>query len=321
MFAMDFDITIGKFRLALLESVTVKCSVENLADTAVITLPGAEFNRALEVEDKIKEGDAVTIKFGYDAKLQTQGLPTEFEGYVESIATDNGSIKINCEDEIYKFRKDLKNTVLSNVTVKALLQHVIDKLGGFDLSCDYDFKYDQFTIYQATGFDVLKKVQDETRANIYLKGTTLHVHPQYSEIGRKVIYGFAVNIEKSDLKYKDARQRKFIATVEGTDAKGKTVKVTKGTPGGDKFTIKLPGVSDKATLEKRAEEELKIRAYSGYEGNFTTWLIPRIEPTDLAELRDADYEYKAGFYYTVSVETTFASGGGSRKVTIGKKIG
>lgn len=319
MFAMDFDITIGSFRLTTLESVVVTCSVENLADTATITLPGAAYNRALEIESKIKEGDPVRIRFGYDANLQE--LPVEFEGYVESIATDDGSIKINCEDEIYKFRKDLKNVVLSSVSVKQLLEHVIKELGGFELSCDYDFKYDKFTIYEATGFDVLKKVQEETRANIYLKGKTLHVHPQYAEIGKEVICDFAVNIEKSELKYKDARKRKFIATIEGTDAKGKTVKVTKGTPGGDKFTLKLPGVSDKATLERRAEEELKIRAYSGYEGNFTGWLLPRIEPTDVVELRDADYEYKTGKYYVVAVATTFAAGGGSRKVTIGKKIG
>lgn len=319
MFAMDFDITIGSFRLTTLESVVVTCSVENLADTATITLPGAAYNRALEIESKIKEDDPVCIRFGYDAHLQE--LPMEFEGYVESIATDDGSIKINCEDEIYKFRRDLKNTVLASVSVKELLEHVLRELGGFTLSCDYEFKYDKFTIYEATGFDVLKKIQEETRANIYLRGTTLHVHPQYAETGRTVIYDFAVNIEKSDLKYKDARKRKFIATVEGTDAKGKTVKVTKGTPGGDKFTIKLPGVSDKATLERRAEEELKIRAYSGYEGNFTGWLLPRIEPTDVVELRDADYEYKTGKYYVVAVATTFAAGGGSRKVTIGKKIG
>lgn len=319
MFAMDFDITIGSFRLTTLESVVVTCSVENLADTATIALPGAAYNRALEIESKIKEGDAVRIRFGYDAHLQE--LPVEFEGYVESIATDDGSIKINCEDEIYKFRKDLKNVVLSSVSVKQLLKHVIKELGGFEFSCDYDFKYDKFTIYEATGFDVLKKVQEETRANIYLKGKTLHVHPQYAEIGKEVICDFAVNIEKSELKYKDARKRKFIATVEGTDAKGKTVKVTKGTPGGDKFTLKLPGVSDRATLERRAEEELKIRAYSGYEGSFTGWLLPRIEPTDVVELRDADYEYKTGKYYVVAVATTFAAGGGSRKVTIGKKIG
>lgn len=108
-------------------------------------------------------------------------------------------------------------------------------------------------------------------------------------------------------------------TVEGTDAAGKAVKVTKGTPGGDKFTIKLPGVSDKGTLERRADEELKIKAYSGYEGSFTAWLVPRVEPGDAVELRDAEYEAKNGTYYVVSTETTFSSGGGSRKITIGKK--
>lgn len=315
---MDFDITLGKFRLTALEKATVKLSVENLADTAVITLPGAENNKALEVENKLAEGDPVVVKFGYDADLQD--LPVEFEGYIESIATDDGSIRINCEDEIYRFRKDLQDTVLSNVTVKALLEYVIKELGGFTLSCDYDFKYDKFTIYQATGYDVLKKVQEDTRANIYLKGKTLHVHPQYAEIGKKVFYDFGVNIEKSALKYKDAKKRKFLAIVEGTDAAGKTVKVTKGTPGGDKFTIKIPGVSDKATLEARADEELKIRAYTGYEGNFTAWLIPRTEPTDIVVLRDDDYEYKTGSYYTVAVESTFEASGGSRKVTIGKKL-
>lgn len=315
---MDFDITIGSFRLTTLESVVVTCSVENLADTATIALPGAAYNRALEIESKIAEGDPVHIRFGYDAHLQD--LPVEFEGYVESIATDDGSIRINCEDEIYRFRKDLKNAVLSSVSVEELLRHVIRELGGFELSCDYDFKYDKFTIYEATGFDVLKKVQEETRANIYLKGKTLHVHPQYAETGKHVICDFAVNIEKSDLKYKDARKRKFIATIEGTDAHGKTVKITKGTPGGDKFTLKLPGVSDRATLERRADEELKIRAYSGYEGSFTGWLLPHIAPADIVELRDEDYEYKTGQYYVVSVVTTFAAEGGSRKVTIGKKI-
>ena len=76
---------------------------------------------------------------------------------------------------------------------------------------------------------------------------TLHVHPQYAQIGEKVIYDFAVNIEKSDLKYRDASKRKFLAVVEGTDAKGKTIRIERGTTGGDKFTLKLPGVSDPAS--------------------------------------------------------------------------
>ena len=130
-----------------------------------------------------------------------------------------------------------------------------------------------------------------------------------------------MNIEKSELKYRDARTRKFICTIEGTDAAGKTVKVTKGTPGGDKFNLKIPGVSDRVTLERRADEELKIRSYTGYEGSITGWLVPYVEPAWVAEIRDADYEYKTGKYYVVAVETSFSSAGGKRKVTLGKKIG
>ncbi|MBR1633063.1 MAG: hypothetical protein IJ686_04850 [Bacteroidales bacterium] len=319
MYSMEFDIKVGSYRLTMINSVQVKKSVENLADTAVITLPAAVYNKALDIESKIAEGDAVTIRFGYDKT--GDALPVEFAGYVESISTDDGSIKINCEDELYNYRKDLKDTVLSGVTVKKLMEHVNAELGGFSLKCDYDFKYDKFTIYNATGFDVLKKVQQETKANIYLVGKTLHIHPQYSEVGATVIYDFARNIERSELKYKDEKKRKFMCVIEGTDEKGKTIKVQKGTPGGDRFSLKIPGVSDRSTLEKRAEEELKIKAYTGYEGSLTGWLIPSVEPTMQVEIRDADYEYKTGKYYVVAVETTFSQQGGKRKVTLGKKIG
>ena len=50
MYAMNFDITIGPFRLTTLESVVVTRSVENLADTATITLPGAVCSYAPELE-------------------------------------------------------------------------------------------------------------------------------------------------------------------------------------------------------------------------------------------------------------------------------
>jgi hypothetical protein len=320
MYDIRYHITIGNFRLRMLDKLAVKTSVENLADTATITLPGTADNVALEVESKIAEGDRVTVCFGYDA--EEMDLPVEFEGYVESIATDNDSIVINCEDEIYKLRiTDLTDTVLMNITVKELLEHILGDVGtGYTLSCDYDFKYDKFTIRNATAFDVAKKVQEETGANIYLVGTVLHVHPQYAELGERVIYDFARNIEKSALKYKDATRRKLLVTIEGTDAKGTTVKVQRGDTGGDKFSLKIPGVSDIKTMENRADEVLKQKSYSGYDGDITGWLIPQVKPTDRIEIRDFDYKYKNGTYYVLSVETTLSEAGGSRKVSIGAKL-
>ena len=300
MYSMNFDITIGKYRLAALEKVAIKCSVENLADTADITLPGTLFNRALKVEQKIAEGDAVRIRLGYDRILRD-----EFSGYVSEIATDNDSVRIHCEDELYKFRKDLKDRVLKSVTVKTLLTSSPKR--------SENMKWHAITIsrmitspsMQRRGTTCCARCRSETKANIYLRGKTLHVHPQYAQIGEKVIYDFAVNIEKSDLKYRDASKRKFLAVVEGTDAKGKTIRIERGTTGGDKFTLKLPGVSDRKSLEQRADEELKVRAYTGYEGSFTGWLEPYVEPTWLAEIRDTEYEYKNGSYYVLGRRNDF----------------
>lgn len=51
---MGYDITVGRYKVGMLDSVEIHKSVELLADTAEITLPGAQYNAALEVEDKLK---------------------------------------------------------------------------------------------------------------------------------------------------------------------------------------------------------------------------------------------------------------------------
>ena len=63
---MQYDIQIGEYRLGMLDKVEIHKSVEQLADTAVITLPASQYNKALQVEDKLKRGDSVIIKLGYE---------------------------------------------------------------------------------------------------------------------------------------------------------------------------------------------------------------------------------------------------------------
>jgi len=323
MLNMNFHIEIGNYQLMMVDSVKIKTSVEQLSDTATILLPGSVFNKYLEVESKIARGDKVLIKLGYD-----DNLVTEFEGYIESISTDDGAITLNCEDELFNYRVSLADVVLINKTAKAkgisvneILTYVNTKIGkGFTLSCDYDFSYDKFVIRSTTGYDVLKKIQEEAKPNVYMKGTVLHVHPQYSEIFGTADYNFAVNIEKSDLKYKIESDRKYLVEVEGKGADGKTIKVEVGTTGGDKMKLKISGVSKKDSLLKMANEALKAKQYTGYEGSFDGWLVPYCNAGYKVSIYDADYPVKKGNYYVLAVETEFSQSGGKRKVTVGKKI-
>ena len=61
---MSYDITIGSYKLGMLDAVSVHKSVELLADTCEITLPAAQLNKALDVESPLRRGDAVMVKFG-----------------------------------------------------------------------------------------------------------------------------------------------------------------------------------------------------------------------------------------------------------------
>ena len=54
LYHMEYDITVGAYKVHTLKSVTVKRSVEQLSDTAQIAMPGTLLNAAIEVEDKIK---------------------------------------------------------------------------------------------------------------------------------------------------------------------------------------------------------------------------------------------------------------------------
>lgn len=312
---MIYDIQIGNYKLGLLESVEIHKSVSVLTDTAIIVVPGVVYNQSLDIENKVKVGDTVVIRLGYN-----DDLVTEFEGYLQRIDTDDSSITFNCEDSIYLTRKPVADKQFNKTSVKEIVQYCLSQIGMKGLNCTYDITYDKFVIKDANAFDVLKKLQDDTNAHIYMQGETLNVHPAYIEKGGDVVYDFAKNVETSDLKYRNKDDRRFEITVEGIGLDGKKKTVTIGTTGGEKRTIKVFNVMDDKALKQRGEEEMKHLSYDGYEGKITSWLIPYVEPTYSVRIKDAEYEYKEGIYYAVSVTTIFSDQGGVREVEIGRKL-
>jgi hypothetical protein len=328
MYTMVFDIQIGDYKLGMLDKVEIHKSQELLADTATITLPSAQYNVALDVESKIKRGDKVVIKLGY----KEIGIRTEFEGYLQRISTDGGNITLYCEDDLYLMRKSIPNKVFKTVTLKNLLEYVLKNIPDVKLSidCSYEWSYKKFVINNATGYDVLKKVQDECGADIYIRDGKLcikapgevikkRLNEQKKEEPVTVYYDFAKNIEKEDLTYRDAQDKKFEIVVKANKPDGTVKEIKVGTTGGDKVEIKC-ATSDDASMKSRADAELKRRSYSGYEGSITTWLEPECEPGYQASIHDADYPHKDGVYYVNSVTTAFDKSGGSRKVGLSFRL-
>lgn len=317
MYKMVHKITIGNYQLLLLESVRIVKSVEALADTAEIVLPGMVHNAAIEIEGKVKVGDAVKIELGYNNRLRV-----EFEGYVERIGTDGGSVKVACEDGLWLMRKAVADKEYKNADVKTILEDICGQCGVSEIACDYAFKYEKFTVHNATGYDVLKKVQEEVKPNIYMKGGMLHVHPQYSEVFGTAGYDFGRNIERggTDLEYRKAEDRRVLVVVEGEKSDGTKVTAEAGVSGGDRVTMKVPGATDAASLKAVAEEVLAEKSYTGYSGSIQGWLVPYCDAGYEVTINDPDYEYKNGTYYVTAVETTYGRNGGVRKITLGKRL-
>lgn len=307
----------GERRLGILAECEIEKSTKNLADFATIVLPEAHFNKVLNIQESIKRGDEVSIMLGYD-----NDLAVEFEGYVKEIITNESSLKIKCEDGLFLFRKGVPNKTFKKTDVKTLANYLISQIDpSFKLVCDYNIAYEKFTIYKATGLDVLKKIQEETGADIFfnMKNKELHIHPAYTHKAGESFYSMQKNIETSSLEYKSAEDRKVEVTIESVGTDGKTVNYTTGTTGGDKITKKV-GRMSKSAIKIIADVEYKNRMTSGYEGSFDAWLIPYTEPGYTIAIDDRDYPYKDALYYCESVTTKFSEAGGVRTITPSIKL-
>lgn len=313
---MKFDIKIGDYTLGMLDKVEIHKSVELLSDTATITLPSSQWNAALEIESKIHRGDGVTIRLGYEET----GLVTEFEGWIQRISTDGGNITLYCEDDLFLLRYAIPNKTWGKVSLDTILKYLVDHCPcPLTVDNSYSWSYNKFIINNATGLDVLKKIQEECGADIYIADDKLHVHPPGYVLGKERIYDLAQNVESENLSYHDAIDKKFQVVVKANKPDGTVKEIEVGTTGGDKIEIKC-ATSDDASMKSRAETELKRRSFSGYDGDITTWLIPECLPGDSVMIHDKDYSVKDGTYFVTSVTTEFSRNGGSRKIQLGWKL-
>lgn len=305
------------YELRTVESIFIDESVDNLVDTAVITLPEAFMNQVFNIGKEVKRGSEVIIKAGYDDEI-----PIEFVGYVLDVVNSDNSLKINCEDALFLFRKEVKDVELKPTSVPEIAQLLINQIdSSYKLVCDYTISYEKFVIHQATAYDVLKKLAEETKANIYFntEKKELHIHAPYLEKGGEAIYSMQKNVENSSLEFKKAIDRKVEVTVEKTNLNGKVESYTAGTTGGDKITLKVGSVAT-ADLKKIADAELIRRSADMYEGSFDTWAIPFVKPTFSAKIKDEDYPEQDGKYYVVAVTTSISESGFKRTVKPGIKL-
>lgn len=315
-YKMTFDIQIGNNKLNGLEKVEIKRSVDTVIDTAIITLPYFIDAKSVRLDEKVKRGDSVTIKLGYNDDNQV-----EFEGFVKSV-NPNIPLEIECEDFGYKLRKPLADNIYITKTVKDILSDVASQC-GLKLDSDFDgLVYNKFVVRRMTAYEVVEKIREEYNLNIYVSGALLIAKGLYTEKNGSVWYDFETNIKSSDLKYVKSEDVKVQVKIKGYDIANKATKdVVVGEKGGDVITLPdKRGVTDINTLTTIAKNKVKELSYDGYRGGIQTWLIPFCGVGYSAKLSDPDNAVRNGTYYVKEVVTTFSRQGGNRNIKLGIKL-
>lgn len=323
MYKMDYEITIGNHSINGIEKVTIESSQELLSDSCVITIPGMIRNVPLDVENKIKRGDQVTVKLGYNGDLKT-----EFKGYLRAIYPE-APMRLECEDAMYLLRKEVTPKVLTNVTVKQIIEYVLAEVNPqlqtpFTYKSDLQgYKFDRFVIHNTTGYDVLDKLRQETGLMINARDNEIHAHLAFTEgTGNLVTYDFYRNIEgTNDLKYVSQQDVRLKIKIVGRTDKGGKMTVEAGLDGGEARTFQRPTVSDRETLEAIARAELAKMSFDGYRGSLQGWLIPYCTVGYTAKIQDRDYPEREGNYYVQGTKVEFSRSGGIRTVELGRKLG
>ena len=321
MYKIDCKITIAGKTLSLLDSVEIKSDINSLMDTAVIKLPSTVFNKYLKDVESIVRGQEVEIWLGYDGELNH-----EFSGYIRSVERDFSGLVINVENELYLFSiVKMDDKVYDNPCVKDLLKAVLNAVETpLKLDCRYDFSFDKFTVNNAMALDVLKAIQSECKCSMYIKDGVFYVVSPFLVVdsAKTVKYDTAKNImaEGYSLKYKDKADRKFKAIAQGKDKTGEELKAEKGETGGDTETFEYKGIATQKMLDTIVEQMYERRSFSGYDGSFQGWFLPKISKGDSAEIYDQDDPERNGRYFVNAVETSCSSGGITRKITLGKRL-
>lgn len=326
MFVLNSEFAIGKYKWRGCNEVKITKSIHEYTDTAIIKLPAASvlktnnaFSQRLQTAKQFAVGDKVSIKLGYNGKMND-----EFTGFVKRI-----NLKVPCEIEcegyswILRTKKNIKKS-WGEVSLKKVLAFITQDTDIKLHAQIPDLTLRNLKLDNASGTEVIDYLKTLLKGvlTVYFIGDTLYVGLAYMDLAHATVkhkLGWNV-IADDNLKQRNAGDVKVKIELEYRKADGNQIVISSGTDGGVVKREKMSAVTDIEKLQQIAKAKLLQESYNGFEGDFTTFLIPYAQHGYRCELSDPRYTERQGNYFIESVEITFGTGGGRRKIQIGIKL-
>lgn len=338
MFVLNSEITIGTFRFSGVHDVVIKRSVHSIVETATIKIPaiaaivsnGKVSPERITTAKQFTEGDAVTIKLGYNGDLKT-----EFSGFVKHRKLDM-PLEIECEGYSWLLRKNIAKIKNSNLTIKELLSAAVADLQGENkimVECDVDLNILNISMDNPSGFDIINyisKCSDDNISCFFIKPDTLWCGTLYTDVNNG-----KVTIATEKARYRPGYNTIRKNTLLPHNTAGKPGNVLYSRKRGDgeliaghstvatiektKHTLTLNHIKNAAELQLLANEKALKNTYTGYEGSFVSFLQPYAAPGHVAFVKDNTHPEMDGTYLIESTEVHFGIKGARRILELGIK--
>ena len=180
----------------------------------------------------------------------------------------------------------------------------------------------KFRIKNASSAAVLDELRRKHGIYSFFRDGVLYVGLSVNPSLQKV-HRFEFNtptlISGESLKFIDESERKIKVVCKSIDDQNKTLEATAGDEDGETRTLYFNNytLEDLQATADRLKDELK---YSGYEGNFTTFISPLVNHGDIVELINRTIPEQSGGYLVTQVVITFGyNTGGRQKIYIKQK--
>ena len=337
-FELSSDITIGNFRFSGVHDVHIKRSIHSLADTATIKIPsigtlskkGKAFPVVVTTGNEFNDGDAVTIKLGYNGDLQT-----EFKGFVKRRDLDM-PLEVTCEGYSWLLRRSTIKQFVNKMAVKDILALATSDTGPhkINVQCAIDLTLEKIPTMDRSAFDLIGDISSYTDGCVncfFIQPDTLWcglIYTPYANnddaIGAgKVSYRLGYNVVKDNsLKVRDAENDPVSVRYNTRQANGEKVSQTSDAYSDSVRTHSkiLNQVKDAGALKQLANEKAYKLNYTGYEGSIKAFLQPYAGPGYIAYITDDRYPERNGSYVVESVEVHFGVNGARRLVELGPRL-
>lgn len=339
MFRLVNKIQIGTYSFTGCISVNITKSRENFTQTAVIEMPNILYRQTGQpvfisntnlLTNLISRGDVVKIWNGYNKPFDD--LQIKFRGFVSRIQPDE-IIKIYCEDYSYALKQiNVASKAFTNTTIKDIVDYVLD---GTNIEVVYDDEtlvIGDWVIDNNSNINAIQVFDklDEFGIRVYFQDNILHIGGLTDTTGETNCFIFEHNIISNNLEFRaDDDVSLIIKGISNLETNekieryaylldGDIVVKEDGVPGEQRTLNYYNKTADE--LEEILRNNFNKYIYTGYSGNFQTFLEPFVSINNFVNLYSMKFPERNSQYKVKSVITDISVNGGFQTVELDYKI-